>query len=272
MRGFIWTILIIATVTSCRSARKIGTAIAKKDTIAVAATPKVDARRDTMIFIQNSIKGIEANKIAYTTFSAKVNVDYRDATNKNYDVNAVVRMYKDSAIWISANALLGIEALRALITKDSVKILDKLNKTYTARSVDYLQEVTALPLDLHTIQELLIGNPVYLDTTNVVSYNRSGGMVSLLSFGQWFKNLLTIAEGNNTVQRSRLDDINPAKTRTADLTYSDYETKKGKPFATKRRIAITEAKSLDIKLDFKQYDFETEVSFPFSVPKNYKRN
>ena len=271
MKGLFYIILIALSLISCRSTRKIGTAIAKKDTVA-AIMPKVDARRDSIAFIQTSLKGIEANKIAYTTFSAKVNVDYRDATNKSYDVNAVVRMYKDSAIWISANALLGIEALRALITKDSVKILDKLNKTYTARSVDYLQEVTALPLGLHTIQELLIGNPVYLDTTNVVSYSRTGGTIALLSFGQWFKNLLTIAEGDYTLQRSRLDDINPAKTRMADLTYTDYETKKGKPFATKRRVAITEAKTLEIKMEFKQYDFETEISFPFSVPKNYKRN
>jgi hypothetical protein len=48
---------------------------------------------------------------------------------KNYDVNATMRMYKDSAIWLSANAVLGIEAMRVLITKDSVKLLNKLDKT-----------------------------------------------------------------------------------------------------------------------------------------------
>ncbi|MCW3073225.1 MAG: hypothetical protein JWP69_294 [Flaviaesturariibacter sp.] len=271
MRGFIWMIVVAALVSSCRSTRKIGTAIAKRDTVQSSATVR-DGRADSIAFINSTLQKLNANYINFNTFSAKVNVDYRDATNKSYDVNAVLRMYKDSAIWISANALLGIEAIRALITKDSVKILDKLNKTYTARSVDYLQEVTALPMDLKTIQELLIGNPVYLDSTNVVSYTRNAGTVSLLSFGQWFKNLLTISEGDNSIQRSRLDDINPARTRNADLTYTDYENKKGVLFATKRRIAIEETKMLEIKLDFKQYDFGTEVSFPFSVPKNYKRN
>jgi hypothetical protein len=257
-------------MASCRSTRKIGTAIAKKDT--VQSTVKTDGRADSLAFIQATARQIGANHISFNTFSAKVNIDYKDATNKSYDVNAVVRMYKDSAIWISANALLGIEAIRALITKDSVKILDKLNKTYTARSVDYLQDVTALPLDLKTVQDLLIGNPVFFDTSHIISYTRSNNTVALLGFGQWFKNLLTISESDHSLQRSRLDDLNVARNRTAELTYSDYETKKGPLFATKRRIFITEAKSLEIKLDFKQYDFNGEVSFPFSVPKNYKSN
>ena len=261
---------VVVMITSCRSTKNIGTAIAKKDT-SQAPTLIADARMDSLNFIKATLQGMAANQINFTTFTAKVNIDYRDAAGKKYDVNAVVRMYKDSAIWISANALLGIEAIRALITKDSVKILDKLNKKYTARSVDYLQEVTALPLDLVTIQHLLLGNPVFLDS-NIVSYYRTGDALALLSLGQLFKNLVTISEADKLIQRSKLDDVDRTRSRTADLTYSDYETKKGFPFATKRSISIVDKKKLDIKLDFKQYDFNGEVSFPFSIPKNYDTN
>jgi hypothetical protein len=142
---------------------------------------------------------------------------------------------------------------------------------YTARSVDYLQEVTALPLDLATVQDLIVGNPVFLDS-NVVSYSTSGNTISLLSLGTWFKNLLTLNEVDKTLLHSKLDDVNITRNRTADLTYSAYETKKGFPFSTKRRIVVTERNRLDIKLDFKQYEFNGEVSFPFSVPKNYDRH
>jgi len=179
-------------------------------------------------------------------------------------------MQKDTAIWLSVNAVLGIEAMRALITRDSVKLLDKLNKTYTARSVDYLQEVTALPLDLTTLQNLIIGNPVFLDS-NVVSYKQSPGTISILMIGQLFKNLISLSAGDRTLQHTKLDDVNPARSRTADLSYSDYENKKGVPFSTKRAISISEKKKLDIRLDFKQYDFNQPVSFPFSIPKNFER-
>lgn len=262
-------ILVMAAglLFSCRSTKKIQTAISKKDS-AMTGVGSDNGKNDTLRMIRNTMQKIQLNRIDFQTFSAKVNVDYKGGDGKNYDVNANIRMYKDSTIWISANALLGIEALRVLITRDSVKLLNKLNKTYTARSVDYLKEVTALPLDLKTLQNLIIGNPVFLDS-NIVSYSVGNNMISLLSIGEWFKNLVTLTEGENSLVHSKLDDRDITKNRTADLTYNDYETKKGFPFSTKRRITITEKKRLDIKLDFKQYDFNEGVNFPFTIPKNY---
>ena len=269
MKKLFTLLAVIGILTSCRPTRKIQTAISKKDTVQTATTNS--ARLDSLAFINSTLQSIGRNRIEYNTFNAKVNIDYRDADDKNYDVNANVRMRKDSAIWISVNAILGIEALRMLVTQDSVKILDKQNKLYTVRSVDYLQEVTALPLDLKILQDLLVGNPVFLDS-NIVSYSKADNSVALLSLGRWFKNLLTVSESDKTLQRSKLDDRDISKNRTADLTYSDYENKEGPLFATKRKIYIAEKKKLDIKLDFKQYSFNGEVSFPFSIPKNYKAN
>src|SRR5205085_396960 len=122
---------------------------------------------------------------------------------------------------------------------------------------------------LAAVQDLLIGNPVFTDP-NVVSYSTDNSTISLLMSGQFFKNLLTLDNGDKTILSSKLDDINVARNRTANLTYSDYETKKGVLFATNRRINVSEKTQLDIWLDFKQYDFGGEVSFPFSISKNYK--
>jgi hypothetical protein len=273
MTRLIIVLVFAGLMVSCRSTKKIQTAITKKDTTAIPVTIPKTAADTTAVMIRNTMALFNANRIDYKTFNGKVNIDYRGGDGKSYNLNANVKMVKDSAIWISANAvvIIGIEALRVLITKDSVKMLDKLNKVYTARSVDYLQEVTALPLDLATVQDLIVGNPVFLDS-NVVSYSTSGNTISLLSLGTWFKNLLTLNEVDKTLLHSKLDDVNITRNRTADLTYSAYETKKGFPFSTKRRIVVTERNRLDIKLDFKQYEFNGEVSFPFSVPKNYDRH
>ena len=269
VRSLLIGMVFIYLLTSCRSTKKIQTAISKKDTTELSAG--LNAKADSVRFMKETLEQLNRNHINFTTFSAKINVDYVDAEDKKYNVNIFVRMHKDSAIWISVNAIFGIEALRAFITKDSVKILDKQNKEYSSRAVSYLQEVSALPLSLSTLQDLLIGNPVFLDS-NIVSYSRSANTVSLLSVGEWFKNLITLNEDNKTVQRSKLDDVDLVHNRTCDLTYSDYENKKGFYFSTKRKISIAEKKKLDIKLNFKQYDFNETLSFPFSVPKNYKRN
>lgn len=50
-----------------------------------------------------------------------MDVDCDDPDGKKMDVNAQIRMYKDSIIWVSITAILGIEGLRAYITTDSVK-------------------------------------------------------------------------------------------------------------------------------------------------------
>lgn len=262
--------MAILLMASCRSTRKIQTVIAKRDTV-TAVHPATDhSREDTLGFIRQTVAGMKAAELNFTTFSAKINVDYQGVDGKKYDVNANLRMYKDSAIWISITAIFGIEGLRAYITRDSVKILNKQDKVYTARSVAYLQEVTALPLTLHSLQEILIGNPVFLDS-NIISYSKAGSTISLLSVGDWFKGLLTLNSAYK-IENSKLDDIDINRSRTCNLSYSDYENKKGVDFSTKRRITVAEKGKLDIKLDFKSYDFNETLSFPFSVPKNYKRD
>ena len=262
--------VVIACFTSCRSTKNIKTAIAKKDSTSLVVL--VDHRaEDSVNFIKERFINLQNQKINFKTFSAKVKVDYTGADNKKYDVNAFLRMYKDSVIWASVNAIFGIEALRVYITKDSVKMLDKQNRVYIARSVAYLQEVTALPLDLKALQELIIGNPVFLDS-NIVSYSVSSNSISLLSMGESFKNMVTVNENEKLIQHSKLDDKDIIRNRTCDLSYSEYENKKGVNFSVSRSITVSEKSKLDVRLDFKQYDFNETLSFPFSIPKNYKAN
>jgi Domain of unknown function (DUF4292) len=270
MMRLLLIIVSIGCLTACRSSKKIQTAMAKKDTSArIMVTPSPQTN-DSVQFINSVLKGLVHNRIDFKTFSAKINVIYLDADNRNYNVNAFVRMHKDSAIWVSINAIFGIEAMRALVTKDSVKLLDKQNKVYTAQSIDYLQEVTDLPLNLPALQDLIIGNPVFLDS-NIVTYTKNGNAVSLLSIGQWFKNLITLNASDKTLLHCKLDDVNMNRNRTADLTYADYDGKQSPLFSTTRRITVAEKNKLDITLNFKQYDFNSGVSFPFAVPKNYRR-
>jgi hypothetical protein len=267
------SIVIVAAFLfpSCRSARNIQTAIAKKDTVvAPVILRSSNPSADSAAFIKENYDQVISKRIKFSTFSGKIEVDYTDGDGKKYNVNAHVRMYKDSVIWISVTAILGIEGLRAYITKDSVKLLNKQDKIYTARSVSYLQEVTALPLTLASLQDLLIGNPVFLDS-NIVSYSISPTTISLQSNGTFFKNLFTVDRPNKQVQSSKLDDMDEMRSRTCYLTYEDYENKKGPDFSTRRTINISEKNKIDIKLDFKQYELNETLSFPFNVPKNYKQ-
>ena len=259
-------VILISTI-SCRSTKKLQTAINKKDTvITVKNLPSIDSLKGG----KDIINTLSKNIIKFNTFSAKIKVQYEDSKGKQPDVNAFVRMKKDSVIWISINAtFLSIEAFRILITKDHVTILNKLQKQVEEHPFRFIEEIAKIPLDFKTLQDIIIGNPIYLGD-KVVSYKLTENHILLSTIGKYFKNLLTLSATNNLVERSKLDDLDVSLNRTGDLTYGDYENKPGFFFSTYREITVAEKTKVDIILNFKQYDFNTELSYPFSIPKNYK--
>jgi hypothetical protein len=198
-------------------------------------------------------------------------VHYQASDGKDNDFTAYVRILKDSIIWVRISAtIIELEAFRLLITPDSVKLINDLNKTYQLRSVNYLKEVIHIPLNFRTLQDLLIGNPVYLDS-NIVYYKKEPTHLVLMSVGNLFKNYLMVNKENYTVQHSKLDDIDVTRARTCEITYSDYAPLDSTFFSTYRLVSVTEKASVDIQLNFKEYNFNRPLSIPFKIQKNYKR-
>jgi hypothetical protein len=139
------------------------------------------------------------------------------------------------------------------------------------RSLSYLQELTQLPFDFATVQDLILGNAIYLDS-NIVSFKQNESSVLLLTTGKFFKHLMTLSANDYLLQHSKLDDVNITRNRTCDLTYTNYENKNGVLFSKGRKITVAEKSKLDIDMDIRQYSFNETLSFPFAVPKNYKRD
>lgn len=268
INGCILSVFIFLTF-SCKTVKQINKAISTKDTTGVTIFDKTKA--DSLLMIKKTIENLNRNYIDFKTFNAKIKVDYEDSKGKQPDVTAIVRIVKDSAIWISLTAsFLNIEIYRVLITKDSVILMNKQNKEVQYRSLDYLQEVTEIPFDYKTLQDLLVGNPVFVDS-NIVYYKKNDNQILFTMVGNYFKHLLTLSSDNYYLTHSKLDDVDMARSRTADLTYADYENKTGFNFSTYREITVSEKNKLDIRLNFKQYEFNKELSVSFNIPKNYTK-
>jgi len=271
-------VCIIATIVffgSCRTAKHINKAIAPKntkDTLAVAVSGQTPA--DSILMVNKVMSNLRGHYIDFKTFSAKIKVEYEDTKGKQPDITAIVRIVKDSAIWVSITvpiAFVNYEAFRMFITKDSVILMNKKEKEVQYRSLDYLQDITQIPFDYKTLQDLLVGNPIFLDSSNIVSYKRNDQQVLMSTAGTFFKHFLTISSDNYLLLHSKLDDVDVARSRTADITYSDFENKDGFDFSTYREIIVSEKNRLDIRLNYKQYEFNKDLSVSFNVPKNYKR-
>ena len=270
------SVLFIGFITGCRSTKKIRKVMvtsttARKDTVGeaarAAAAPPRDAHADSLEVIRQALAGLNSNHIDFSTFSGHMHVHYQGSDGKDYKFNAIIRIKKDSMIWMSINAELGIEAFRMMITRDSVKILDKLKKTVRLRSVSYLQEQVHLPVDFQTLQDMLMGNPLFLDTAHILYYRTEKNGISLFAVGTTFTHLLTL-NNDYTLQHSKVDDTDPLSVRTGDFTYGDYSNTR---FSTYRKISVAERSKVDIEMSYKQYKFNEPLSYSFSIPKNYKR-
>lgn len=98
---------------------------------------------------------VQETKFEYLTSRAKIL--YKD---DNQEVSAAVdiRMKRDSVIWMSIKPMLGIEAMRVVITKDSVLVLDRMNKSMSLMSMSQLSQKISFPLSFKMAESLIIGN------------------------------------------------------------------------------------------------------------------
>ena len=75
-----------------------------------------------------------------------------------YNITGALRMHRDSTIWISAAAVMGVESVRTMITQDSVIMVNRLDKTYLAEPLQEVAGKLKLPATLQESQSMLLGN------------------------------------------------------------------------------------------------------------------
>jgi hypothetical protein len=275
MKKLFQIFFLIAILASCKTVKKVSgiqEAINKKDTsqtVMIVEAPKIDSAAIVKSIMDKVIK----SKIDFKTFNAKIKVDYTSANNSD-KYTTYLSMFKDSVIYIKViGSFLGIpgEGLQVKITKDSVVLVKKVGDKYVQRrSIDFLQEATEIPFDFYTLQDILIGNPVFLDN-NIVSYREGNAQLSVFMIGDIFKHLITLSNADLSVVHSKLDDVDIQRNRTCDISFVNYVNLGSYRFSTYRNIVVSEKSKLDVNLDFKEFTLNEPLKYTFEVPKNYKR-
>lgn len=272
MRNILMGMLVIGLAASgCRSTKKVQKIeedIFKKDTattVVIAEKPKIDSAA----LVKDVMSKLIKHKIEYKSFNAKINVDYEGAETSQ-KMTAYVSMKKDSAIFIKiAVSPYGV-VKNIFVNKDSVILITtKGEKSIQYQTINYLKESVNIPFDFFTLQDILIGNPIFLDS-NIVSYKSGREQLLVYMIGDLFKNLVTLDNTDFKVLHSKLDDVDDKRNRTCDITLNDYVAVNGYQFATNRKITVSEKSKLDIYLEFKTYEFNADLAYRFAIPKNYK--
>jgi hypothetical protein len=266
---------IVPILFSCKTVKKtqvIQQAFNKKDTtqtIVIKESPRVDSAA----IVKDIMSKVVRRKIDFNTFNAKIKVAY-EGPEKSDNFTVYLGMKKDSIILIKVTGtFLGIPGvgLEAKINKDSVTVYFHQGEKYVMnRPISYLKEVIEIPFDFSTIQDLLIGNPIFIDS-NVVSYRAGPNQLSVLMIGDLFKHLLTMDNTDFKALHSKLDDVDIQRNRTGDITFGSYLPMGPYQFATYRSISIAEKSKLNVYLDFKEFALNEPLKYNFDVPRKLKR-
>ncbi|PKP35209.1 MAG: hypothetical protein CVU00_03250 [Bacteroidetes bacterium HGW-Bacteroidetes-17] len=137
--GYILIIFVLIIATGCGAARKI---------------IKEPLKEEGIDYLFEKLK---ENELKFDQFNAKFNLEYVH-NKKKTEFKGQVRIKKDSMIWVSFSPALGIEAARMLITYDSVKFINRMNKTYFEGDYNYLNDFLDTNIDFDVLQALILGN------------------------------------------------------------------------------------------------------------------
>ncbi len=218
-----------------------------------------------------SADAVKATNTAFQYLSAKGKAQV-EIKGDLKSANLNLRLKRDSAIWVSAS-LLGIEGVRALLTTDSVRVINRLEKTYFAGGYDYLSRLLQVPVSFAQVQALLLGDylPAPAGTTPTVAAEATSQRVRYPQASTVVEQLL---QASGRMQQLRLSEA--AKQREMTVDYADFKALDGPdslPFAYKTSIRAQQAKaSTTATLDYsKVVAGDARLSFPFSVPASYKK-
>lgn len=211
-----------------------------------------------------------STQLAADWMDARASVDF-DSPEMRVGGTAHIKVEAGKQIWVRVSKF-GFEAARALITPDSIFILDRLNREYSAEPLSYIEERFQVPAQFELIQDILLGNPIFFGS-NVYNLATEDQQYLLQGGSQNWKTSYWLDRQDFRFQRMRLAE--PGRNREVDVLLHGYDQVAGIPrdFAYLRNLSIDspETGRARIELKFNRVSLNEPTPITFSVPTNYSR-
>lgn len=235
-----------------------------------AAVKKPDGA-DTTAAVSNkkaeNFAMLRSKNMDYNTLSlrGKANLDINGNDN---NVTMNIRIQKDQKIWASVTAVAGLEVARALITPDSILVINRLQSTYLRKPFSYIYGFTNKQINYDMLQAVLSGNAIvdFLDEPSSLTTDHSGWVVEgrreTLAYRLLFNTLMKIDETN-------LNDVRSGQ--AFKVVNSDYQQVNQWSYPYSMKInSMSGSKKINIDLSFSKVERNVPLDFPFSVPKRFE--
>ncbi len=226
---------------------------------------------------------LKANELNYNSFKAKFNLDYTH-NKKKTEFKGQIRIMKDSLIWVSFSPALGIEAARMLITNDSVKFINRINKTYFVGDYKYLNEFLETNVDYDVLQALIIGNDLshyengkfraHIDNmkyklstasrSKLKKYVRKNELNPIV----FIQNIWLLPESFKISQLS-LKEIKK-ENKKLEVKYSKFVEIGTQLFPKVADFNLQAETKTDVHIVYSKFSIDEKLNFPFSVSRKFQ--
>ncbi len=258
---FIVVSLILMMISACRPVKEVVTPVPDPDRLSVEHT--IASLRAAETSFDN----------LYTRFSGTASLE-----GNQYSISGHMRMKRDSAIFISIAPLLGIEVARALLTPDSVKIVNRIDNTFFVGDYRFIHNFLNTYLDFHMLQALLTGNDFSHFPYENFTLSNDKNKILLQSNdrrppGRGIQNMsfqqnLWLNGQSFSIEENLLYD--PITRRSLRARYANHATVNDQMIPQELLLIFTEPgarASLDIRYSRTSLDQQRPISF--SIPGNY---
>jgi len=223
------------------------------------------------------------NQVSFDYLSGKFDIEYTDGKKKT-SLRGQLRVKYDSLTWLSFSPALGIEAARVLLSDDSVKFVNRLNKSYFVGEYQVLDSLLNTTIDYSILQSMIIGNDITQYDVSKYKASIDGGLYRItIQERRKIRRVLKREEIDSKVlvQNIWLDPDNfrikridikelGDDSKKLDVTYNKYVEIDGELFPSQIMINIVSQKSISINVDFIKMEMNEPLRFPFKIPNKYE--
>ena len=211
------------------------------------------------------IKKVNQNHLDYNWFTAKLSGKIElDEADTPVSVN--LRIRKDSVIWLSISALLGIEVARIQITRDSLKLMNRINKTYWTGDFEDVENAYGISANYEQLEGVLAGQ-ISLETQkmrSIVSENKyllfNKNKKETPQFKAWIDNRFLI---NTFLLEDELE-------QSLTIRYLEYEKHAQRWVPLKLNLLLANIdQQTEANFNYSKVNFNTPKKVNFNIPDSY---
>jgi hypothetical protein len=234
----------------------------------------------------SAVSRMEESAVRFTTLSMNAEITIKiDETNNS--VSGMIRIRKDSMIWISARKL-GFEIGRLMLSRDSVWVLDRINSRYFAGDYSYFRQQFNLEVDYNLVEAMLLANPldnwsagpvqVGCDDPSWCSIlyperyriNQGSDAVARPEGSTVMEEHITLSKSNGRILTHRIGV--KGEQRSIAATYEKYNTVQKQLFPSLTRMEIDNRGATTILIfNADNPTLNQPETFPFKIPASYQK-